>query len=345
MHHFQSIVVMIWATLCLGACSGKPKAPEAPKREAETIGFGAAVRSVAVTPDGSYLLAGGSDKKLYLVDVDSAKVRWQSTLMPEGILSVAIAPNGQSFVSTCGDNTDRTGQIVLHDYASKSEVWAVRHAANDMQAAIFSPDGAVVAVANYFDILIYDATTGKRVRKLSGHPVDVPARSGHVEAVTDLVFSKNGQKLYSVGWDRNLKIWDLTNGKEIKTLPVADPINTCILMNDGQRVITGSAGAIHVWNVESGLPDTILTVPGDVLALTLIGSGRHYASGDNQGNIHIRDSGNHGIVQTLLNAHPRGVWSLNSTPDGATLVSAGEDGRVTIWPIDQMLTEKQEPSL
>ena len=217
-----------------------------------------------------------------------------------------------------------------------------------MQVATFSHNSQMVAVANYFHIIVYEAQSGKQLKSFSGHPVDVPAAAGHVEAVTGLAFSKDDAKLISVGWDRSLKVWDLASGKEEKTFPEAEPINTCVLIADGSWVLTGSAGSIHLWNLNSSRLDTAINYDGEILSMGVLRNGEYFATGDDRGTITIWDAATLGRYRVIAKAHNRGVWSIAVTTDGRTLASGGEDGKVILWPVAYLLqgdqTQRTTPS-
>src|SRR5262249_31351039 len=55
---------------------------------------------------------------------------------------------------------------------------------------------------------VRDAGTGQVVHTLIGHTADV----------TCMLFSPDGQRLATAGFDRTIKLWDLVTGREVCTL-------------------------------------------------------------------------------------------------------------------------------
>ncbi len=121
----------------------------------------------------------------------------------------------------------------------------------------YSPDGTEIATAS----------NDKRV--LLWNPADVPAfnldnlllkktvqidqrvLSGHSAPVQAVTYSRDGKLLISGGRDNAVKIWDLKNGKSIKTFRGHDSaVRSVDISPDGRQVISGAKDErIILWNV------------------------------------------------------------------------------------------------
>ncbi|KAK4402844.1 protein JINGUBANG [Sesamum angolense] len=76
----------------------------------------------------------------------------------------------------------------------------------------------------------------------------------HVDAVSALALTRDGSLLYSVSWDRTLKVWRTSDFKCLESVQNAhdDAINAVVLSEDG-LVYTGSADkTIKVWRKPDG---------------------------------------------------------------------------------------------
>lgn len=312
-----------------------PRIAEPPR--AISAGDGQTVKSVSFSPDGSILAIGGQNKKIQLIRVSDGSELWASVPQPDAVLAVTYSADGKYLAATCGDNTENTSQIVVYDGSSKSELWSVRKMTNDVQCAEFSPDNRVVAIANYFSVILYESATGKQLHFLSGHSIDVSSPSGHVGAVSDMVFTRDSRNLITVGWDRSVKVWDLTAGRETKSYPEADPINACLLTPGEDRVITASVESIHVWNLTTNRTDTVLSYDGEIQSLAWIKSGAYFVSGDQTGDVVVWRYSDWSQVSRFKNMHPEGVWGLTASADGETVASSGGGGRVMIWTADYLV--------
>jgi tricorn protease-like protein len=329
---------LLFFSIFIAACGTKmpPVKTVAPPRTFD-IGTGEIVNSVGWSPDGKTIIAGGQNKIISLIDAETGKVAWQSPPQPDAVLAVAISPDGRYFAATCSDNTQQTAQVAVFSMQDKNEIWGKKNLTNDVQAIRFSSDGKTLLAANFFSIFVFEAATGKQLNFFSGHAADVVAPYGHVGAVTSMTFTKNPNRFVSVGWDRNVKVWDFAEGHEIKTYPESDPINACFLMDDDNRIVTAGSGAIHVWNRETNLPDTIVAYSGEIQSMVRVPGKQQFITGDDAGNLVVWDMTHFGRVNQVTKAHDRGVWSMDITSDGSTIVTSGGGGKVTIWSLEYLL--------
>jgi len=134
----------------------------------------------------------------------------------------------------------------------------------------FSPDGKVLATRsidarNTSDkLVLWDATTGRRVRTL----VDAPP--GFI-GVDNLSFSKDGQWLASHAGG-NVRIWDINTGRDVgQFLPPLDPPGlhpvASLLSPDGKWLAADFRrfmppnlyDVVKVWDIETGRETVLLT--------------------------------------------------------------------------------------
>ncbi|KAK4752497.1 hypothetical protein SAY87_021295 [Trapa incisa] len=121
----------------------------------------------------------------------------------------------------------------------------------------------------------------------------------HVDAVSCLAMSTDESLLYSVSWDRTLKVWRLSDFKCLESVANAhdDAINVVLASADG-NVYTGSADRrIKVWRKLQG--------------------------------------GKSHTPVNLLENHSSGVNALAVNSDGSMLCSGSSDGAIFIWEKDE----------
>ncbi|KAK6123416.1 hypothetical protein DH2020_042839 [Rehmannia glutinosa] len=117
----------------------------------------------------------------------------------------------------------------------------------------------------------------------------------HVDTVSALALSSDESLLYSVSWDRTLKIWQTTDFQCLQSVANAhdDAINVIALSEDG-HVYTGSSDKkIKVWKQKSG-------------------------------------EKTHSLVDTL-EKHNSGVNALALSKDGTVLYSGASDRSLIVW--------------
>jgi WD40 repeat protein len=133
-------------------------------------------------------------------------------------------------------------------------------------AVAVTPDGSHI-VSSGFESQVYwwNAKTGERVRRVTGHDV----------AVHELAVSRDGQLLASAGADKTLRVWNGANGQAVRTIPVGSLAFAAALRPDGKQAAAGSFdGLVRLYEPATGKHLlTLLTVPGtgdapDWLALT-----------------------------------------------------------------------------
>ncbi|HMC65125.1 MAG TPA: hypothetical protein VKI65_09300, partial [Gemmataceae bacterium] len=90
-------------------------------------------------------------------------------------------------------------------------------------------------------VKIWDLTTFKETRSLKGHEI----------AATGVVFTQDGTKLLSIGFDKHLRMWNVADGKELKKLgPTPDDPYGIAFSRDGKLLVTsGYGGNVIIWDL------------------------------------------------------------------------------------------------
>ncbi|KAK9119603.1 hypothetical protein Scep_017696 [Stephania cephalantha] len=163
----------------------------------------------------------------------------------------------------------------------------------------------------------------------------------HVDAVSSLAISPDGSLLYSVSWDRTLKIWRASDFKCLESINKAhdDAINAIALSNNG-LIFTGSADKkIKVWRKIEGdkkhsLVGTLEKHESAVNALAISSDGSTLYSGACDRSIVVwaaRDGGGNGemVVVGALRGHTKAILCLAVMGD--LVFSGSADKSVRIW--------------
>lgn len=93
-------------------------------------------------------------------------------------------------------------------------------------------------------IWIYDTQTGEELNLFVGH-------TNKDDIATDISFSPDGLLLASVGGeDKNIRIWNTTTGKTIRTLTLnRGSVRGVSFSPDGLTIASGSYDDVHLWDV------------------------------------------------------------------------------------------------
>jgi WD40 repeat protein len=126
-------------------------------------------------------------------------------------------------------------KVVFEFQPQRDPTWDDPLSVLDLQ---FSSDDRLLAVAENHLISLWDIRDRIRKRTLEGHEENVIA----------LAFSPDGKMLASgaggTGQTGELKLWDLTNGKEVFSLKLQSPVRCVAFSPDGKKMAYGVAGRI-----------------------------------------------------------------------------------------------------
>lgn len=158
----------------------------------------------------------------------------------------------------------------------------------------------------------------------------------HADAVTGLAV--NNGLIYSVSWDKSLKIWRASDLRCIESVKAHDDAINAVTVSADGTVYTGSADRrIRVWGKPGeekrhALIATLEKHKSAVNALALNDDGSVLFSGSCDRSILVwerEESANHMVVTGALRGHDKAILSLFNVSD--FLLSGSADRTVRIW--------------
>jgi WD40 repeat protein len=327
------------------------------------------INRVVVSPDGK-LVASGSDGAIRLWDAATLAERGSLSgdlidFLANGQLTlhngeqmqiwdVTVAPPKQLRSHSVADpwrlavSRDGTRLATIHERGESRYTIHLWDASGDklmgptelsghtayVEAAVFSPDGKTLASFSQ------DKTI--RVWDLSGDKPRERAVLKRTGASGGWDFSPDGKLLAASLGDKTVKVWDLSGAEvmerasfEIQTTRKWDNAISITFTPDGKALACGvfSTG-LQLWDVSGAAPRLLSALPG-----SRIGSLAFAPNGQTlfgcQG-ITMRAwsiAGNAIKEQTAHRGHTAGILSLDFSPDGKTLLSAGYDDTVRLWDL------------
>jgi WD40 repeat protein len=210
------------------------------------------VWTVAVTPDGQRVIAGGEEGMTRVWDALSGRELLNLNSIPQKdrdrqrkghqlrVYSVAVTPDGKRLVTGSHDATAKLWDLISGEELREFPVQRI------VCSVAFTPDGQRMYTGSVDGtVRLWDVVSGDEL------PFNLKGHKGSVVAIT---VTPDGQRIITGGTDGTARVWDAINGRELLVLRghIGSVIRSVAMTRDGRRIITGSSdGRIKIWEAAS----------------------------------------------------------------------------------------------
>jgi energy-coupling factor transporter ATP-binding protein EcfA2 len=244
---------------------------------------------------------------------------------------VSFSPDGNTLASASSDKTvklwSKEGKLLGKPLHHDAKVWAIE----------FSYSGKRIASGDENGVLwlwnIENAQNAQRIRKFE------PDKSLRDEErlILSVSFSPDDQVLATANWDKTVKLWRVSDGTLLKTLPHSGKVFGVKYSPDGRMLASGSDDKrVRVWDAQTGKLLKTFTDEDEVDRVSFSPDNQWVVSSGRDKSVKLWNvSGNGSPIKF---SHGDRTFQATFSADGRLIASAGFDETVKVWQIaDQKL--------
>ena len=311
-------------------------------------GENAGAKSLAITPDGLWLIACGTDGRATVWDVEKKTEKTKLERNPSAPVAAATetdetpaekppapptdAPEAEAIQSLAYSRDGQWLAVAREDgrisirTAVDGKIHRELEAFGDVASCVaFSPDSQLLAAGSFEKtIKIWRVTGGEPVAELIGHS----------NWVFSISFSPDGATLASASYDKTARLWNVAEAKEIAVLSGHTAgVRAVAFTRDGLHVISGSGDRTAiVWRVSDH--QEVAKLKGHTAALRAIAcspDGATVATASEDSTIKLWKTADWTERASLAGAEGVMFWCLAFSPQGRTLAAGAFDGTVKLF--------------
>jgi WD40 repeat protein len=278
------------------------------------------IHALAVTPDGSLIVSGSSDKTVRVWDLERGIELHTLEGHAESVEVVAAGELGRA-VSGSAD-----GVIKVWDLNKGKELWTLEGHTKKIKALAISKDGRqAVSGSEDGTIRVWDLDKGTELSSIEG---------AHIGSFGGLALSMDRLLALESRFGNIINVRNLEN-REIEQVLQASGLMTrpLFLTPDGKYAVSGSDnGIIELWNLTNEKKVSLSTGLDHIFAVAVSSEGK-YVIGSTHKQVRVFDVKTQEPLSHLI-THEDYIEAVAITPDGRRAVSSAWDRTIKVWNLE-----------
>ncbi|MFS8098098.1 hypothetical protein LFM09_13230 [Lentzea alba] len=291
----------------------------------------AAVRTVALSPDGRVLASGGDDHQVVLRVLASGQTSGLRRHVGS-VRSVQFDAAGTKLVSTSDDGSVRWWTVPDGGWLT-----GLITRTHPFYAAALSPHGGWFAAGGDESVSLWN--------------LPLPPLTGHTSPPEGIALSPDGSVLATGGRDKMILLWD-RSGRQIGRIDTPAHVTALAFRSQDSVVAADMRGVLTLWKTDGQAVRTWQVHRGPIKSLVVADD--RAVTGGEDGTVVVWDLGSDAPGRALPAGHSGPVNTVAFFDDGADsggrgadgsntvgVVSGGADGRVLRWSGDQVVVLRE----
>ncbi len=284
---------------------------------------GSPVTALALTQDSEWLASGYANGEIRLWNLQDAQKNYLLKKHQKAITDLCFHPSQSLLASTGEDGASIVWDFQNTDSLQTAQIRKIWQDNFPKQCIAFSPNGKTLAMAGIADIYLAELASLNMTDTL---------KNAHDLYIYGLRFAADNQTLWSIGYDKTIKIWELSSKKRIKHISQDAPLIDLDQNTALDKYLTVSYdNKIKMWSSAGQFLSNIGNAEIQAKKAIFLKNTSQFAAIGARSEISIVS-----LQQRTktLKGHLSGVNALVASHNGKYLVSGGKDGMVIFWQID-----------
>ena len=286
------------------------------------------VLSLAITPDGQWMLSASGDKTVRVWDHKTGALVKVLQEHKSDIQALAVTPDSARLITGSGGFVGNDNTIKVWDLTSLKVIKTLHGHTDWVRTLAVTSDGRrLLSGSNDKTIIEWDLQTWNKVRTYTGHS----------DLVREIAITEDDTKFVSASHDQTVKVWDLNQGKEWGTFSGHRfDVDSAVIIPPGRMVASGSLLEIKIWDIDS--LEEIVTLKGHNNSVTALGvtpDGKMLISGSKDNQLKLWDLETYTEIASVGD-HSDVINAITVSPDGRFLLTGSgsvlfEENEIKIW--------------